>query len=298
MWSFGCVMAEMVTGRIPYEGLADVDAMIRITKGDAPEMATRKVDAFLASLVKECCVLDPSKRPSARELLKRVEDELKEECAICMEKIAASGGIFCDTRAQFRCLPCLEDSLLEKLKSGVDVRADGGLECESGAGVFLLQDMRERLSAEIFKQWNAAQLKTREKILAKEYEGQIATLRLQVMDAVGRHVRHCREVIMNTLCPRCKVAIAYEGGCLAITCKNCKCGFCAFCMEDQGADAHTHCAACQHNTINRAIFPPAGRNAVTFFEEIQRARIARQIEAYLKTLPAEVAAQVRKELEK
>jgi hypothetical protein len=157
--------------------------------------------------------------------------------------------------------------------------------------------MRLHLSAKTFEQWNTAQSKSREKALAKQYEELLTSLRHQLMDAVLRHVKHCQEVILNTLCPRCRVAIQYEGNCLAMTCMNCNCKFCSFCMEDQGDDAHTHCAGCKYNSLNRAIFPPKGREREVF-AQIQQARIQRQLREYLEKLHPDTAAQVREALKK
>lgn len=40
-------------------------------------------------------------------------------------------------------------------------------------------------------------------------------------------------------CPKCAVAFIDFDGCLALTCENCKAGFCALCLENCG-DAHNH----------------------------------------------------------
>ena len=220
------------------------------------------------------------------------------ECSICLGEFAVGEGLFCDKRTDFRCWDCIHDHIDAKLQAGGDVRVNGSLECKKECGgFFLLDEMRRCLSKETFEQWNFAQFKSREKALAKQYENQLTLLRNQLMDTVRRHVMYCMQVISNTLCPRCHVAIQYEGDCLAMKCNNCMCGFCSFCMEDQGDDAHTHCAGCKYNSLNRAIFPPKGKEREVF-AQIQQARIQRQMREYLEKLHPDTAAQVREELKK
>jgi len=54
--------------------------------------------------------------------------------------------------------------------------------------------------------------------------------------------KHIRTKYANDLvlkCPKCAVAFIDFDGCLALTCENCKAGFCALCLENCG-DAHNH----------------------------------------------------------
>jgi hypothetical protein len=117
-----------------------------------------------------------------------------------------------------------------------------------------------------------------------------------VRGACQQHVKLIRDTVLNDVCPRCKVAFLYESGCLALSCPKCKCGFCAFCMTDQGDDAHTHCAGCQHNFINREIFAPKGfaGGEVAFFAEVQRRRKTRWLHAYFANLAPDMRTQVCK----
>jgi hypothetical protein len=121
-----------------------------------------------------------------------------------------------------------------------------------------------------------------------------------VRDACQQHVKLIRDTVLNDVCPRCKTAFLYEGGCLALTCpkSNCKCGFCAFCMTDQGRDAHTHCAGCQHNFIDRQLFAPKDfpGGEVAFFAEVQRRRKTRWLHTYFANLVPDMRAQVSKAL--
>lgn len=268
----------------------------------AKEEAKRRASETAHSSNLHCCTrttVNCAQKPSSSESESSNSKSSKsKECSICLGEFAVGEGLFCDKRTDFRCLGCIHDHIEEKLQAGGDVRVNGSLECKKDCGGFFsLEEMRLHLPAETFKQWNTAQFKSREKALAKQYEEQLTNLRHQLMDTVKRHVKHCQEVIFNTLCPRCHVAIQYEGDCLAMKCNNCMCGFCSFCMEDQGDDAHTHCAGCKYNSLNHAIFPTKGREREVF-AQIQQARIQRQLREYLEKLHPDTAVQVREALKK
>jgi hypothetical protein len=44
-----------------------------------------------------------------------------------------------------------------------------------------------------------------------------------------------------------EVYVLLTDACCTLTCKRCRCNFCAWCLEDCGADAHAHVANCWHN---------------------------------------------------
>ena len=61
-----------------------------------------------------------------------------------------------------------------------------------------------------------------------------------------RHRLHIAENILTLKCPRasCRQAIFDFEACFAITCPNCQCGFCGWCLADCGRDAHPHVKQC------------------------------------------------------
>ena len=63
------------------------------------------------------------------------------------------------------------------------------------------------------------------------------------------------ERILTLACPRCGQAFVDFVGCFALTCSRDKAAFCAYCLEDCGADAHRHVANCPHNIApGKALF--------------------------------------------
>ena len=58
------------------------------------------------------------------------------------------------------------------------------------------------------------------------------------------------EAILDIKCPRCKNVASLDAfdGCMAAQCPHAGCGagFCAWCLEDCGDDAHGHVARCPH----------------------------------------------------
>lgn len=109
----------------------------------------------------------------------------------------------------------------------------------------------------------------------KRREKEIATVReeervrhMEALEAMRRMsaeerevtllVQEIREKILCPQCPRCHQVFEDFDGCFALTCsnRNCRAGFCAWCFEDCGADAHGHVANCRHG--NRNVYGDVG----------------------------------------
>lgn len=63
-----------------------------------------------------------------------------------------------------------------------------------------------------------------------------------------KHRLHIADEILTMRCPRCSTAILDFSGCMALSCE-CGCGFCGWCLEDCGIDAHAHVLICPVNEI-------------------------------------------------
>ena len=85
------------------------------------------------------------------------------------------------------------------------------------------------------------------------------------------------EEILTLKCPRCKLAFLDFDGCFALSCMGCKCGFCAYCLEDCGNDAHRHVANCRYNIApGKGVFGDA-----RIFERAQKERRTRLLRSFL-----------------
>ena len=103
------------------------------------------------------------------------------------------------------------------------------------------------------------------------------------------HRKKIIEEILELRCPRCSKVFFDFVGCFALTCNNCRCAFCAYCLEDCGADAHAHVAGCGLNRApgrnvygNDALFFGAQRErkrglVIKYFEEELQNPIAKQM---------------------
>lgn len=106
---------------------------------------------------------------------------------------------------------------------------------------------------------------------------------------VSRHRLHIAENILTLKCPRaqCRKAFVDYSNCMALTC-SCGCGFCAWCLQDCGGDAHAHVLQCPHNALR-------GSYGGSFdqFETVHRNRVRPLVLQYLDGIPQTEAADVR-----
>ena len=126
-----------------------------------------------------------------------------------------------------------------------------------------LQIERERLTAEF----------QRIQAIADMDERKAAALRMEVLDD-----------ILTLKCPaqNCRQAFHDYDGCAALTCSSCKTGFCAYCLDNCGSDAHAHVARCPER-LTDDFFLPLQR-----FHEHHRVRKGRLIAERLRKEPPAV----------
>ncbi|KAL2651050.1 hypothetical protein R1flu_019178 [Riccia fluitans] len=116
VWSFGCLLAELLTLDVPYAGLSEAEVHSRIQMGQRPQLPS-EVDKFkspasargcckervaqdnnddckaLSILVKlfySCTEARPSGRPTAEEVLTILNNALEEKTASCTVAVVAS----------------------------------------------------------------------------------------------------------------------------------------------------------------------------------------------------------------
>ena len=114
---------------------------------------------------------------------------------------------------------------------------------------------------------------------------------LRQMSEEEREVRECRahvtEHILNLRCPRCQQVFLDFTGCFALTC-TCGCGFCGWCLQDCGNNAHGHVRACP-----RSVNPGSYYGTEAQFKATHRERRRREVQQYLASLDPALAARVR-----
>lgn len=90
--------------------------------------------------------------------------------------------------------------------------------------------------------------------------------------------------ILSLRCPRCRSVFLDFDGCLAITChKDCRAGFCGWCLKDCGDDAHAHVAHC-----------PEGKGMYAPFKVFEEHHRLRKEEAVHKVVDDQHIPRVRK----
>jgi hypothetical protein len=85
-----------------------------------------------------------------------------------------------------------------------------------------------------------------ERLRAQEEERRLARLSEEQKRFHG-YRKKITDDLLTLKCPRCKKAFIDFDGCYALTCSNCHCGFCAYCLKDCGSDAHGHVVSCPEN---------------------------------------------------
>ena len=113
----------------------------------------------------------------------------------------------------------------------------------------------------------------------------------QSMDELQRRILTASTQLreqLNEQCPRCGAVFSDFNGCCALTCHRCGCGFCAWCLEDCGVDAHVHVADCPRSLApGRGVF-----SSLDILEDGRRARRHENIVSFLSALPRDVARAV------
>jgi hypothetical protein len=228
------VLLEMLSGEVPFAHAPDLRVSSLVLGGEAPiDEDVCYGDAFCTELMQDCWHRDPSRRPSAAQLVQRIVSELMRECFVCYETFALSGGLECnsDDGTHFVCSECLADSMRFKLESN-DVRAvppEGYMLCgaKNCYGLLTVERLQEVVVPSLLVAWTGvssanklAQLELRASTRIRELEMEVRFLVFfercliqptqATLGPVMRHVHAVTNTILTDSCPRCRTAFYGE----------------------------------------------------------------------------------------
>jgi serine/threonine protein kinase len=273
IWSFGMLMYEVLTGYIPFEGVATHKLVHSITKGKLPKVRAG-IKPELAQLMQRCWDHEPDKRPSSVELLSAIGDLMLVTCSgICLGTVMLTKGVLCIHEKWFLCFSCVADTVGSNLKSR-RIRSDGGLEIgnDSNKAVFDLQSFRHLLSKELLIAWLKGQGEAIEREVRLRLEVELEREKRK-WDAMSTDARIADCILFDVLpcrCPKCRERLVYEGGCFALTCGSCGARFCAFCeaIFANGTESHNHVPSCKGNLL-KVHWSPDQKHAQETFARVQ-----------------------------
>ena len=80
IWSIGCIIYEMATGRPPFKGTSLLNLYQNIKKGVYPPISNKLYSNDLKNIIAKLLVVDPKKRPSCEEILNMpiIQQKIKE----------------------------------------------------------------------------------------------------------------------------------------------------------------------------------------------------------------------------
>ncbi len=277
VWSFGMLMYEMLTGKIPYADVAEMSLLACIAKGATPDVSG--IDNKFVAVLSKCWQKHPANRLSASQLLEEIGTLMKRKCMVCSSTVSLTGGILCSQNKTFLCRDCVSDAMESHLRTESAWRSDGSLVL--GHSLFELSRTRNAVSMGLFEQWLAAQMRAKEKEVIESLNAEMEKEKRR-WDNMGASERAAIAILNDVLpfsCPKCRGKIAYDRGCMAMTHRKevggCGASFCVFC-EGIFDSPHQHVPTCKGNTL-KVPWLPGEDEALAVFARVQRERQIRQL---------------------
>ena len=278
-----------------------------------PESLLREAQAERQQILDEKDAFEEkieAERQASRQTAAEEAAALMRTCQICFDEVSVTVGIECQgAQKHFTCSDCFsghvttessaDPDLLQKRKACVSCPLGrGDLGCDAPS--FTDAEVAQCATEEAFSEYSGAKIKLMEQALSREIEAterarfNAEIERLQRMSEEQREVHMARiqiESMLNLKCPRCKAVFLDFNGCMALNCSaaGCGCGFCAWCLQDCGQDAHQHVA-------NECRSKPAGQDRffgdMGAWKQVHAQRVKREVEEFLNPMKAEVREQV------
>ncbi|KAL6070832.1 IBR domain-containing protein [Balamuthia mandrillaris] len=280
----------------------------------------------LRDLLRQVLQLDPKQRPTASQCLShnylwshlsedRVAERDRRHCLVCMEEKWLDEGLECspplpnaqDRQQQqalssnhFACGQCLNGFVVSLLDAPPATLAQRGrhvpcLVTGCAAQPFPMEQLMAHLDDDGRKALMEVRSKAEEYMSQQAFQQRLQEERTQweKESTTQRHRRCIIEEILTLQCPRCHQAFVDFDGCFALKCSRCNAGFCGWCLQDCGSDAHAHVRVCGANQAGGGLF-----GTFEAFLKAQRKRQERRLRGYLAGLSREESRHVRAALQK
>lgn len=178
------------------------------------------------------------------------------DCDCCMDSVSPDQGVLCPGKLHFFCSACLPNFLtaFKTADYAEQKKGKGRALCpmkdsdvpfgDGGLAAFVPQDVFDeylQIRIKVAEQGIQEQMEKESRDKIEELKGKLAkaTGDAEQME-IDKHRLKIIDDIFTLKCPRCKQAFLDYDSCSAITCAGCACGFCSYCLEDCGKDAHQH----------------------------------------------------------
>jgi len=229
------------------------------------DLSRRSEDVELAQLVCKMLAAEPGERPPAREVAEALAELVNvHTCCVCHCPEPRERGLECTAAERhFACDECfsLHIQRLEALCEHADKLPEVKCSVPGCTAAFSLREAAkhatelafEKLLSHVddlklvavqgkFQQWK------------ENFQADFAAKseKEQLVIAARKHI----EEMMDLRCPKCRRVFDQYEGCAALTCAyaGCNAHFCAFCLADCGADAHSHVRGCSLNPKKNGYF--------------------------------------------
>eukprot|EP00474_Spongospora_subterranea_P006170 CRZ06628.1 hypothetical protein [Spongospora subterranea] len=232
-----------------------------------------KESALLAEDLVERCGGDQQNEVDRLQIALSLTEQLRNlsvgaECGVCFDSCKRSDGVICGgSPSHFLCKDCFSCHVASESDCDLAllVKRCGRICCpfsrtdNCSSPPFPIETIGRYAHPDSFSKFLKAQQRLQEKSIVEEYEitferrvkaESIRRMRLTPAEKARDNI--C--VLLTPSCPRCSQAFIDFDGCCALTCNNCGCPFCAFCLKDCGGDAHAHVAVCPYNPGGGQVF--------------------------------------------